>query len=237
MSKLINIANDKQRNAEVLINILHSKSNVEYVTGKGEKVSNKRYIKSVSDRSIKALLEKFESPNALADELISSDPEIDFELTGKFQKSISKVYINSEEQVVYKIKKKEFVYLPDGTLKEEREPRYLEANISKEDPVKWSGKLFPKKSIYNKFLFIKKYQLTHTNGLTYDFLFDIAKTLHDSESLMLIGSGPKGLGPLVFNDGGNPYRAFLEGRVQENKYCLILHISNLELKPIPTNGN
>jgi hypothetical protein len=63
-------------------------------------------------------------------------------------------------------------------------------------------------------------------------LYDIAKELHDKDSLALLGSGSKGVGPLVFQEGGKPYRAFLEGRIQEESYCLILHISNLELKGI-----
>jgi hypothetical protein len=47
---------------------------------------------------------------------------------------------------------------------------------------------------------------------------------------MLIGSGEKGVGPLVFQNGGKAYRAFLEGRIKDNGYLLILHLSNLELK-------
>jgi hypothetical protein len=32
------------------------------------------------------------------------------------------------------------------------------------------------------------------------------------------------------NRGGKPYNAFLEGRVKKDSYCLLLHLSNLELK-------
>ena len=60
----------------------------------------------------------------------------------------------------------------------------------------------------------------------------MAKQLQENNALMLVGSGPKGMGPLVFTDGGTQYRAFMEGRVDEDKYCLILHLSNLELKDI-----
>jgi len=47
---------------------------------------------------------------------------------------------------------------------------------------------------------------------------------------MLIGLGEEGIGPLVFRNGGKAYRAFLEGRIKDNSYLLILHLSNLELK-------
>jgi hypothetical protein len=34
----------------------------------------------------------------------------------------------------------------------------------------------------------------------------------------------------VMNRGGKAYNAFLEGRVKGDSYCLILHLSNMELK-------
>ena len=92
----------------------------------------------------------------------------------------------------------------------------------------------PKAKIYNKLVFHKKYQLKHINGLTYDFLFDMAKQLADKDALMMMGGGTSGKEPLVMNDGGKPYRAFLEGRIKGDKYCLILHLTDQELKPLPT---
>ena len=47
---------------------------------------------------------------------------------------------------------------------------------------------------------------------------------------MLLGAGPKSNQPLIFRRGGTPYRGFLEGRTQGDKYCLLLHYSNIELK-------
>ena len=53
-------------------------------------------------------------------ELIKNDPEIDLELTGKFLHETDRIFINDREEVVYQIDKSEQVFLPDGTLKEER---------------------------------------------------------------------------------------------------------------------
>jgi hypothetical protein len=58
----------------------------------------------------------------------------------------------------------------------------------------------------------------------------MAKELHDKQSLMMVGGGPKGNEPLVFQDGGKTYRAFMEGRIKEKSYVLLLHLTNLELK-------
>jgi hypothetical protein len=68
--------------------------------------------------------------------------------------------------------------------------------------------------------------------LTFDFLMDLAKELSEKDSMMMLGAGAKGTDPLVFQDGGKSYRAFLEGRVKEDGFVLLMHLSNLELKGI-----
>ena len=90
--------------------------------------------------------------------------------------------------------------------------------------------MLPKKAIVQKVLLTKKYQVKHVNGLTFSFLFDLAKKLDDAQALMPVGAGEKGVQPLVMRHGGKPYRAFLEGRVRKDAYCLLLHLTDQELK-------
>jgi hypothetical protein len=47
---------------------------------------------------------------------------------------------------------------------------------------------------------------------------------------MLVGAGPKANQPIVLRRGSVPYRGFLEGRTKGEEYCLLLHLSNMELK-------
>jgi hypothetical protein len=151
---------------------------------------------------------------------------------GKYISGLQRVYVNEQQKPVFKVKKTEKIFSPTAELKEEREPKYNESNIL-DQIVKWTGKMMSKSKVYNKLVFNKKYQIKHINGLTYDFLFEMAKQLSDKDSLMMLGGGKSGKEPLVMNDGGKPYRAFLEGRVQEDKYCLILHLTDQELKSLP----
>jgi hypothetical protein len=125
------------------------------------------------------------------------------------------------------------LYNADGSEREKRELSKALANIATETPLQWSGRQFPKADAARKFVFTKNYQLRHTNGLTYDFLYAMAKQLHEAKALMFIGAGKKGNEPLVISAGGEPYRAFLEGRIEGEKYCLILHLTNIEIKPLP----
>ena len=127
------------------------------------------------------------------------------------------------------------VFLADGTEKEVRPDSTTTANIALEGvPLRWTGKLIPKDKAMRMFMFKRSYQVQHINGLTFDFLYDMAKKLAEADALMLVGGGAKGNEPLVMSNGGTPYRAFLEGRVNGESYALILRLTNLELKEIPT---
>lgn len=245
MIRYIKLANDKKRDAEITFRSLNPKPSVNMVLESGEQVNNRRVFKGTSKHTAQNLLAGYdEKPKEgidfqmqlaakLAEDLITSDPELDLELTGKFIDNVARVYINEKDQPVFRVKKIEKIFSPTAELKEEREPKYNESNIAGTGMVSWTGKLMPKSKIYNKLVFHKKYQLRHVNGLTYDFLYDMAKQLSDQDSLMMLGAGASGTEPLVLNDGGKPYRAFLEGRIKADKYCLILHLTDQELKSLP----
>ncbi|MBK8054345.1 MAG: hypothetical protein IPK35_14050 [Saprospiraceae bacterium] len=178
------------------------------------------------------MLAKYGEDEELAQDLINADPEIDLYKTGMIISGGQKVLVNPDLKPVYKVKATEIVYLPDGTVKEEKAFATKNQNIISDFPISWTGKQLPIAEAYNRFIFAKKYQLTHTNGLTFDFLYDMAKELHEKQVLMLLAGGPKGNEPLIFQENGRPYRAFLEGRVKGDSYLLLMHISNLELKSI-----
>ena len=145
------------------------------------------------------------------------------------------VIADADVKVSYGVSLNEHVYLPDGTEKEVRPDSTTTANIALEGvPLRWTGKLMPKDKAMRMFMFKRSYQVQHINGLTFDFLYDMAKKLAEADALMLVGGGAKGNEPLVMSNGGTPYRAFLEGRVNGESYALILRLTNLELKEIPT---
>jgi hypothetical protein len=232
MSRQINLADNKGRNAEVIFKSFTKKPLVKIVTPKGEATQTVRVLKSVAENSYEHLLKLNGGDEAVAQSLITADPEFDVSMTGLFVEETSKVYIDADLKPVFRVQKTEAVYLPDGSLKEERTPKETIANILAEYPIKPAGKLLPKKEVYNRFVFSKKYQLTHVNGLTFDFLYEMAKDLQDKDAMMMLAGGVKGNEPLVFQDGGKTYRAFLEGRVKDKSYILLIHLSNLELKGI-----
>jgi hypothetical protein len=225
----INISNAKRRDAIVAMEGLVPRRQVQYLDPHGRPVRTRKLLKTDITHDLSALMKKRRSPAALATALIKDDPEIDIEEFGMFLTDTSRVYV-SKKGIVHLVEEFELLYNPDGTLRERRPRKKEPQNINTDVPLKWTGKFIKKTEAVNKFVFTNKKQLVHVNGLTFDFLFDMAKTLHKKDSLLLVRAGEKGDQPIVMNRGGRAYNAFLEGRVKGDSYCLILHLSNMELK-------
>ena len=158
-------------------------------------------------------------------------------MVGMRLRKVKKVYLDNKGKVAYRVIRQQVRYSPDGEEMEVKKFHTTESNINIDFPLRWTGKLIPKDKAVRTFAFIRKFQLKHINGLTFDFLYDMAKMLDEKNCMMLVGAGSKGIGPLVMSTGGTPYRAFLEGRVKDDKYCLLLHLTNLELKSLINNSN
>ena len=227
----LHLANEKKRDAEIGFESRKAKPLATYVLKSGKAHASVRLLKGTFATELDALAKA----NAdLAAALEAGDPEIDMEQEGRKLEGLSKVYLSADGKVAYGVTLSEHVHAPDGAEKEVRALKEMPANIAVDGmPIRWTGKMFPKDAALRKFVFVRSYQLHHVNGLTYDFLFDMAKKLDEAKAMMLVGGGEKGTGPLVLSNNGTSYRGFLEGRVKGEKYILILRLTNLELKEIP----
>jgi hypothetical protein len=228
----INIANEKKRDARVSFEGHRNKSDITYVLDDGTPRKTVKILKTTLNESLPALQSQYDSMIDLADAIIESDPEVNLEITGMMLDNTKKLFISQDNKIIYGVDLYEVSKNPDGTEKDRQFYESQLANVNTEIPIRCTGKRIPKEKAIKMFVFSRKYQVKHVNGLTYDFLFDIAKSLHDDNKLMLIGGGPKGNEPLVLYRGGTPYRAFFEGRIKGEKYCLILHLTQLELKEV-----
>ncbi len=226
----IAISNSKGRDAAVAAESIRVPMRIWWIDAEERNATSAKILKGTIDRDYDALLQKFGTPDKVAEELIGADPEIDLESVGRYLRDTSRVYVNSDRQVVYGVNQVDVVRNPDGTEKLRRPKKMAVPNVSPEQPLLWSGKLLAKKDVFNKFVMVSKLQLVHINGLTYDFLYDIAKELESKKSLLLLGAGPKSNQPLILRRGATAYRGFLEGRTRGSEYLLLLHLSNIELK-------
>ncbi len=228
----LSLANSKGRDAQVQSSSVRVPVKVRWLDSEDRQVQSVRLLKGTLVHDYAALLKQHSTPEAVAQQIIDGDPEIDFETTGQYLRDTSRAYVNKNGDVVHSIVELEIVRTPTGEEKSRRPKKQSLPNITPDQPLLWSGKLLPKAEVASKFVFASKLQLLHVNGLTFDFLFDIAKELEAKKSLLLMGAGPKSSQPLILRRGSVPYRGFLEGRTRGNEYCLLLHLSNMVLKAL-----
>jgi hypothetical protein len=229
--RTINLNNDKKRDAVVGLESGAKKAAVRFVLPDGRERRNVKFVKTTANAA--TLLEQHGDMLAVGRALLDNDAETDRETVGRLIPKTRKLYMNPDGSIAYRVNLIQAVYNPDGSEKERRELAKAQANISGEIPLQWTGRKFPKAEAVRRFVFTRCYRVCHTNGLSYDFLYGMAKQLAEDAALMFVGGGKKGSDPIVLASGGEPYRGFLEGRVEGDKYLLLLHLTNMELKPLP----
>jgi hypothetical protein len=228
--RAINITNDKKRDARIGFAPHAKTSTIKMVLPDGRERRNVQFVKTTVD--IDRLLRQYKDLDAAGRALAEGDPEIDREQCGRFIGGTRKLYLGSKGEIAYRVNMVQITHDANGSEKERRELTKLAANTATEIPLLWTGREYSREEALRKFVFTRNYQLRHTSGLSYDFLFDMAKQLHTRSTMVFIGGGKKGNEPVVLSLGGTPYRGFLEGRIDGDKYCLILHLTNIELRSV-----
>ncbi len=227
----INLTDSRKRDAVVKAESTRVADDTRLVDSGGNNASSRKILKASIDQDYDVLIEQHNGDSEkLALQLIDNNPEVDIEKCGLFLWGVSRVYVNSDDGIVYRIEQFDNVRAPDGELRERRPRQRDEPNVDSDIPLTWTGRKVDRREAATRFLFSTKLQIVHINGLTYDFLYGMARELSETDSMMMVGGGSKGRDPLVFRRGSIPYRGFLEGRVQGDRYILLLHLSNMELK-------
>ena len=233
MPQAIHISNAKKRDAEVAIEQQVCRSGVKTILPTGEDKPTVKYLKNTVSQNYDALLETYQGEQtALEEALLSDDPEIDPEKVGRMLRHTHKLYVDQDNNIAYRINLYQVVYDPEGNEIARHDINKLPANVDASFPLRWTGKRFDKSEAIRKFVFTRKYQIRHINGVTFDFLYHMAKELQESNTMVLLGAGEKGKDPILSTRGGQPYRGFLEGRASTDRYALILHLSDIELKGV-----
>jgi hypothetical protein len=224
----IHISNATNRDATVVATSIPA-PNGTIASKNGKPVSFQRFVAAGEGRLNEDLVKSL--GDAYSQQLIDSDPEIDIEMVGRTIDGTNTVLLDKDNQPLYCAPEiMEIIYGPDGKEVERRTPVEIAPNVNEDVPVKWTGKMIPRADLIRKYGIKRTMQLRHVDGVTFDFLFAIAKELDEKDSVMLLAGGEGGKGPLVLQSNGSPYRGFLDGRVQGDSFLLLLHLSAMELK-------
>jgi hypothetical protein len=224
----IHISNATNRDATVVATSIPAPTGT-IASKNGKPVSFQRFVAAGEGRLNEDLVKSL--GDAYSQQLIDSDPEIDIEMVGRTIDGTNTVLLDKDNQPLYCAPEiMEIIYGPDGKEVERRTPVEIAPNVNEDVPVKWTGKMIPRADLIRKYGIKRTMQLRHVDGVTFDFLFAIAKELDEKDSVMLLAGGEGGKGPLVLQSNGSPYRGFLDGRVQGEKFLLLIHLSAMELK-------
>lgn len=228
----INLKDQEDRDASVAISSIRHRKDHQMMARDGEEYAEiifRKYLQTTERCLIEPLSEEF--GDDLGQKITEGDPEVDMEQVGRFLGDTNTVYLAKSGEVLYAAPRLEEVRLnPEGEVVNQREPVDHEANTQDENPVSVTKKAFSKVEFARSFVVSRTVQVRHTDGLTYEWLQKWAKALADKGEVQMIAAGPKGNQPLRFQRNGTPHRAFLEGRIDGDRYKLLMHLSNMPLK-------
>lgn len=224
----LHISNNAQRDAVIVATSATPDAGPEMGVN-GKPVAFRRYISAAPATLDEDLMTTLGENYAQA--LIDGDPEINMEIVGKTVEGTQSVLLSHDGEPLFSAPKiVEITFAPDGSETERRDPVDVPSTVNDTIPVRWTGKKMPRSEVVRKYLFKRSMQLRHVDGVTYDFLFAMANELASENAMVLLGAGANGKEPLILQVNGSPYRGFLEGRVSDSGYILLLHLSNMELK-------
>lgn len=233
MPRKIHVTDSRKRDAEIEFSSPKRPPGYGWLTPDRRPVRSARLIKSPEGRTWDAILAAHGGDvEQAAQALVDGDPEVDYEVVGRLVGEADRVWVRHDGSVLYSARILEVVTDAAGEERSRKEFEDVEATVGEESVLPWSGRMFDVDTVVRRFVLNRKVQLRHINGLTFDFLFEIAKTLSESGKMLYVGTGSKGAGPLIFQRNGTPYRGFLEGRVDGDGFLLTLHLSNMELKSV-----
>tara|TARA_B100001063_G_scaffold155897_1_gene145451 strand:- start:1563 stop:2261 length:699 start_codon:yes stop_codon:yes gene_type:complete len=225
----IHIADHKGRESSVSFTSLRHQQNVGYFYEESP-VKHTRLLSDSKTTNIEQLSKTFK--DNLAEEIINNHVDLNMEIFGKQVSDTDVVLLDSQSQILYSPPKiQEEIYNNKRELQKTQDPIEMEANVRDDTPpLRWTKNLLSREEAISKFIFKKSLQLFHNDGLTFEFLFNMAKELHEKKQMVLLGAGEKGTDPIILQSNGTPYRGFLDGYVDGNKYKLFIRLSNQELK-------
>ncbi|MHA1721037.1 MAG: hypothetical protein ACTSWX_02875 [Promethearchaeota archaeon] len=220
--------------ATVIITPTHHGEKKEYRFD-GKKVSHVKILNFDSKLDIQNL----ENNENLTELLIDGDPEFDIENTGKIIQHVNKLVVNNELKPVYNYQEIDVLMQPNGEIKT-RPHKQSKRNILEKLPVITSDEYISPRNFIRKYLVKQSFFMGHTDGVSYKFLFELAKNLSDMQKLVriyAIDSETKKKIPIVIKNGGTLYpAAFIYGKIHGEKYCLRLLLVDRELNPDNRNS-
>lgn len=180
-------------------------------------------------RSDETLLAMDDLPAALRER----DEEIDIEHAGKVIDATSTVAVRDDLEPAFTYTEYDILDKPSGDQVERVHLR-VESNVEGPIPVRVTEQYMTPVELLLRFVFRKSYTLSHQDSAGYKLLHDMASRLQGRGQLVRLQAFDQETrkpAPLVLVSGTVGFAAaFLEGKVEGNRYCLMVHLADRELR-------
>ena len=186
-------------------------------------------LKATAETHPEALLTRWSDPADLARTLITSDPELDLEQTGRKIGESQRIWLDGDGRPIYNPKLEQVRHDEHGVIIQRRPLRVRPGNLVPPAAPSWSGVMLARQEVLSRYALRQAWQLLHGNSLEYDFLLELARWLDERGQMVLVGRGRSGRSPLIISRGARPCLGFLDGRVQGETMRLVLHLAAREL--------
>lgn len=222
MIRRLRLADHRGREAVVALLSVHPTIQIHYQGPEGQPLQHRRRIKLSADH----VNPPGADPDDISRVLIDGDPDVNMEQTGRATGPCDRIWVDRDGCPCYAPVYVGVQYHADGTEREWRPMPMHPANLVTARPRVWSGVLRPRRDIIRSEIFTRAYQVAHTTALEFDFLYALTRHLQDGEVMVQVGSGQRGTGPLRCERNGPAYRGWLDGRVGDDTYQLVLYLAS-----------
>lgn len=237
----IHVSDETRKSSHVNYFMRSDKPDLKKRTEEGLEIKSKRLLLFTMKNPVVKLLSK---DIDVSKDLLEGDPEIARDgLAGKSVEETNTLYLDEENELCYNFTEYEIVFDRKGNpvpcdkcgeiYCEHRIKGGDLANVDiEEKPVRWIAPItLSLVEAINKYSFKSSIQLYHRDQLQYEFLYNMAKQLHESEQMVLLATIKDGKPQrLVLRKGGRQYWGFLEGRIRDDgQYALIVHQTEIQM--------
>ena len=135
----IRLADHRGRDSTVLLMPVGESVKRRHQDMDGRPVRNMRRVRATGETCVDALLERYPDPDELSRALISGDPDVDLEITGRSTGPCDRVHIDGDGQILYAPTVLEVRCGSDGIECERRPLSVRPSNLMTPAPPVWSG--------------------------------------------------------------------------------------------------
>jgi len=110
--RAINLMNEQKRDAKVGFQPKPKKSPIKMTLPDSREKQNVQFLKT--NQNMRTLLQQYNNTDAIRNAIITDDPEIDIETSGRFINGTRRIFLTGKNEIAYSVSQVQVLYGSDG---------------------------------------------------------------------------------------------------------------------------